>query len=155
MSRSTQGHHQNIIGQKSSKLFTKSYEFAFSHVWRRRVKGQGQPKVIIWTTLILLEYPMLHTNYQCHRLIGSGEEFESILTIFGHKGPACHVTPTVWANICSFSPRRLNKIWPSGFWDSRCLKLSHFNSPSVKGQIMTLTFWYYNESANSHLISQL
>ena len=26
---------------------------------------------------------MLHTNYQCHRLIGSGEDFESILTIFG------------------------------------------------------------------------
>ena len=35
---------------------------------------------------------MLHTNYQCHRLIGSGEDFESILTIFGHVGHACHVT---------------------------------------------------------------
>ena len=36
---------------------------------------------------------MLHTNYQCHRLIGSGEDFESILTIFGHVGHVCHVTP--------------------------------------------------------------
>ena len=36
---------------------------------------------------------MLHTNYQCHSLIGSGEDFESILTIFGHVGHACHVTP--------------------------------------------------------------
>ena len=40
---------------------------------------------------------MLHTNYQCHRLsvIGSGLDFESILTIFGHEGHACHVTSTV------------------------------------------------------------
>ena len=36
---------------------------------------------------------MLHTKNQCHRLIGSGEDFESILTIFGHVGQACHVTP--------------------------------------------------------------
>ena len=54
---------------------------------------------------------MLHINYQCHRLIGSGEDFESILTIFGHVGHAHHVTP----DICSLSPRRLHEIWPSGF----------------------------------------
>ena len=36
---------------------------------------------------------MLHTNYQCYRLIGSGEDFESILTIFGHVCHACNVTP--------------------------------------------------------------
>ena len=33
---------------------------------------------------------MLHTNYQCHKLIGSGEDFETSLTIFGHEGHACH-----------------------------------------------------------------
>ena len=38
---------------------------------------------------------MLHTNYQCHRLILSGEDFESILTVFGHEGHAFYVTPTV------------------------------------------------------------
>ena len=38
---------------------------------------------------------MLHTNYQRLRLFDSGEDFESILTIFGHEGHACHVTPTV------------------------------------------------------------
>ena len=37
---------------------------------------------------------MLHTNYQCHRLIGTGEDFESILTTFGHEDHACHVTRT-------------------------------------------------------------
>ena len=36
---------------------------------------------------------MLHTNYQCHRLIGSEEDFESILTIFGHVDHVCRVTP--------------------------------------------------------------
>ena len=35
---------------------------------------------------------MLHSNYQCNRLIGSGEDFENILTIFGHVGHACRVT---------------------------------------------------------------
>ena len=38
---------------------------------------------------------MLHTNYQCHRLIGSGEDFESSLTIFGHESHVCHMNPTV------------------------------------------------------------
>ena len=47
MSRSTQGHHQNILRQKFSKLFAKSYEFAFYQVQRRRIKGQDQPKVVI------------------------------------------------------------------------------------------------------------
>ena len=36
--------------------------------------GQGQPKVIIWTTLVVLPYTMLHTKFQGHGSIGSGEE---------------------------------------------------------------------------------
>ena len=36
--------------------------------------GQGQPRVIIWTTLVLLPYRMLHTKFQGHWSIGSGEE---------------------------------------------------------------------------------
>ena len=36
--------------------------------------GQGQPKVIIWTTLVVLPYTMLHTKFQGHWFIGSGEE---------------------------------------------------------------------------------
>ena len=35
---------------------------------------QGQPRVIIWTTLVELPYQMLHTKFQGHRSIGSGEE---------------------------------------------------------------------------------
>ena len=36
--------------------------------------GQGQPRVIIWTTLVELPYTMLHTKFQGHLSICSGEE---------------------------------------------------------------------------------
>ena len=36
--------------------------------------GQGQPRVIIWTTLVELPYTMLHTKFQGHWSVGFGEE---------------------------------------------------------------------------------
>ena len=36
--------------------------------------GQGQPREIIWTILVVLTYTMLHTKFQGHQSIGSGEE---------------------------------------------------------------------------------
>ena len=36
--------------------------------------GQGQPRVIIWTTLVVLPYTMLHTKFQGHWSICSGAE---------------------------------------------------------------------------------
>ena len=36
--------------------------------------GQGQPRVIIWTILVVLAKTMLHTKFQSHPAIGSGEE---------------------------------------------------------------------------------
>ena len=36
--------------------------------------GQGQPREIISTILVVLTYTMLHTKFQGHRSIGSGEE---------------------------------------------------------------------------------
>ena len=42
--------------------------------WPCRIIGQGQLMVIIWTNLVVLEHPMLHTNFQGHRSFGSGEE---------------------------------------------------------------------------------
>ena len=35
---------------------------------------QGQPRVIILTSLVVLPYTMLHTMFHGHRSIGSGEE---------------------------------------------------------------------------------
>ena len=63
----------------------------FSHkkhkgpIWPCRKLGQGQPRVIIWTNLVVLEYPMLHTNFQGHRLFGSREEdfFKRFLPYMG------------------------------------------------------------------------
>ena len=131
--------------------------FSLFYVWHYRIKGQGQFKVIIWTILVLLEYPMLHTNYQCHRLIGSGEDFERILTIFGHEGHDWHMISIVWTHFYALSPTRLHEIWLQLYqW---LLRIKMFGlvivwESWVKGQIMTLTFKTL-ESSYTHLISQL
>ena len=36
--------------------------------------GQGQTRDLILTTLVVLTYMMLHTKFQGHGYIGSGEE---------------------------------------------------------------------------------
>ena len=36
--------------------------------------SQAQPRVIIWTNLVVLKHPMLHNKFQGHRPFGSGEE---------------------------------------------------------------------------------
>ena len=38
--------------------------------------GHCQPNLIhvLWTILVVLEYPLLHTKFQDHRSTGSGEE---------------------------------------------------------------------------------
>ena len=36
--------------------------------------GQGQPRVIICTTLVMLAKTMLYTKFQGHQSIGFGEE---------------------------------------------------------------------------------
>ena len=36
--------------------------------------GQGQPRLIIWTILVVLAQTMLHTKFQGHQSIGSAEE---------------------------------------------------------------------------------
>ena len=43
-------------------------------IWPCHKIGEGQPKVIIWTNLVVLEHPMLHTKFQGHQPFGSGEE---------------------------------------------------------------------------------
>ena len=50
------------------------YKSIGDQIWPCRKIAQGQNKVIIWTNLVVLEYPMVHTNSQGHRLFGSREE---------------------------------------------------------------------------------
>ena len=42
-------------------------------IWPCHKNGQGQSMVIIWTNLVVLEYLMLYTKFQCHRPLGSEE----------------------------------------------------------------------------------
>ena len=60
------------------------YKSIRDQIWPCRKIGQGQLRVIIWTNLEVLEYPMLHTNFQGHWPIGSREEdFLSFLPCMG------------------------------------------------------------------------
>ena len=45
-----------------------------TQIWPCRKIGQGQLRVIIWTNLKVLEYPMLHTKFQGHWPFGSREK---------------------------------------------------------------------------------
>ena len=46
--------------------------------------GQGQPRVIIWTNLVVLDHPMLHFKFKGHRPFGSREEdFLKFLSYMG------------------------------------------------------------------------
>ena len=49
------------------------YKSIKDQIWTCCKKGQGQPRVIIWTNLVVLEHPMLHTKFQDHLPFGFGE----------------------------------------------------------------------------------
>ena len=53
-------------------IFWKNHCFTFFSY--KSKMGQGQPRVIIGTHLVVLEYQMLHTNFQGHWPFGSREE---------------------------------------------------------------------------------
>ena len=72
--------------------------------WRKM--GQGQHRVIICTALVELPYAMLHTKFQGHRSIGSGEEdFLKVFTIYRHGGHVGHVTQLIYINFHSYPPQ--------------------------------------------------
>ena len=61
--------------------FGKMQWFTFSpfpsprdQIWHWQKMGQGQPRVIIWTNLVVLSHLMLHTKFQGNQPSGSGEE---------------------------------------------------------------------------------
>ena len=45
-----------------------------NQIWSWHKIGHGQPRVVIWTILVVLAYTMLHIKFQGHRSIGSGEQ---------------------------------------------------------------------------------
>ena len=56
--------------------------------------GQGQTTDLIWTTLVVLTYMMLHTKFQGHGSIGSGEE--DFLRFLPYMGMAAMLV--MWPN---------------------------------------------------------
>ena len=52
-----------------------------NQIWHLHKKGKGQPGVIIWTNLVVLECPMLYTNFQWSRPFDSEEDFLRFFTI--------------------------------------------------------------------------
>ena len=57
--------------------------------------SQGQLGVIIWRTLVVLAQTMLHTKFQGHRSIGSGEE--DFLRFLPYMGMATMLV--MWPNL--------------------------------------------------------
>ena len=51
---------------------------------------------------------MLHTKFQGHRSIGSGEDFFKVFTIYGHGGHVGHVTLLICISFHSHSPLRFH-----------------------------------------------
>ena len=56
--------------------------------------GQGQRRVIIWIALVVLPYMMLHTKFQGHWSMGSGEE--DFLRFLPYMGMAAMLV--MWPN---------------------------------------------------------
>ena len=70
------------------------YKSLCDQIWPWHKMGQGQPRVIIWTTLVELPYTMLHTKFQGHQSIGSGEE--DFLRFLPYMGMAAMLV--MWPN---------------------------------------------------------
>ena len=71
--------------------------------------GQGQPSVIIITTLVVLSYTMLYTKFEGHWFIGSdGGDFFKVFTIYGHGSHVGHVTKLICINFHSYSPSSIH-----------------------------------------------
>ena len=63
------------------------YKSIRDQIWPCHKICQGQPRAIIWTNLVVLDHPMLHTKFQDHQPFGSREDdFLKVFTIYGHGG---------------------------------------------------------------------
>ena len=57
---------------------------------------------------------MLHTKFQGHWSVGSGDEaFFNVCTIYGHGGLVGHVTQIICINFHSYSPSSFHMIFDS------------------------------------------
>ena len=66
--------HRRQLFLKNPLFYLFPYKSIRDQIWPCRKIGQGQPRVIIWSNLVVLEHPMMHTKFQCHQPLGSREE---------------------------------------------------------------------------------
>ena len=105
--------------------------------------GQGQSKVIIWTTLVVLTQTMLLTKFQGHQSIGSGEDFLRFLPYMGMVAMLVMFPPThLYKFSFPFSLKLSYELW---FWMAQLfLRKTSFNFEIWvtfdQGQRMALTF---------------
>ena len=62
-----------------------------SKIRPRRLVGQGQPRIIIWTNLEGITSPILHTKSKGHRFSASEENFKRDFVIYGPRGTGWRV----------------------------------------------------------------
>ena len=79
------------------------YKSIRDQIWPCRKIGQGQPRIIIWTNLAVLELPKLYTKFKDHQPFGSREEDLRFLPYIR--------SPIPWRHHMKF-----DFDWPSGFW---------------------------------------
>ena len=78
--------------------------------------------------MVVLSYTMLHTKFQGHWSIGSGEEdFLKVFTIYGHGGHVGHVTQLICIHFHSHSPSSFHMNFgsksPNSFSEKEVLTL--------------------------------
>ena len=102
------------------KVFKSSVFWSFL-VFSCRRKGQGLPKVIIYTSFVELQSSMLHAKFQIHQTSSSAVKIFKVFIIYGHGRHLDHVTWTIYIFFCSPFRWMLHiKFafdWPSGFRD--------------------------------------
>ena len=95
-------------------------------IWPCHKNGQGQPSVIIWINLVVLEYAMLYTKFQGHQPLGSEERDFWRFLPYRYGSYLGHVTRNIWTNFQPNIPWRLPMKFgfkrPSVFWGKEVLK---------------------------------
>ena len=111
------------------------YKGIMDQIWSCRKIGQGQLRVIIWTNLVVFEYPKLLTKFQGHRHICfQRRRMFHVFTIYGR---------TIWTNFRSPIPLRY-KIWLQSakrFLRKRSLKMLNLSDVGPRS-MNDLDLWF-------------
>ena len=101
------------------------YKSLCDQIWPWRKMGQGQPREIIWTILVVFTYTMLHTKFQGHWSDSWfwRRRFFKVFTIYGHGGHLGHVTQLICIYFHSYSPSSFHMNFgsklPNCFWEKQ------------------------------------